>query len=85
MLSEKNIREFNKMIEDELRAARFGIRSERDNHLRRAAEIKAILEPTQPSREDLLAELAAALLEQSRKLQAPSTTFGDALIALLNR
>lgn len=77
MLSNDNIREINRAIESELREVTFIGTSdeEKDAALARIAKLKALLYP-QPTREELLAELATALVEAQRN---PPHTLADTL------
>jgi len=78
MLNDNNIREINNQINRELRNVNSICKSpdEKLQALDRIAKLKALLTP-QPSREEILSELAAALVEAQRN---PPATFADNLI-----
>lgn len=78
MLSNDNIRNINRQIENELRDVN-SIRlsdEEKSAALDRIIKLKSLL-TTQPSREEILAELADALAEAQRN---PPPTFADNLM-----
>jgi hypothetical protein len=73
MLSEDNIDKINDLIDDELRTASGAFTSHEDKQkaIERITQLKSLLSP-QPTRQDILKELAAALQEQSTPA-TPST------------
>lgn len=77
MLSNDNIREINRSIERELRNVSSIATSDEEKvaALDRIAKLKALLYP-QPTREELLAELATALVEAQRN---PPPTLADTI------
>ena len=79
MLSNHNVHKINRQIENELRIVGSIITSDEDKTaaLDRIIKLKALLTP-QPSREDILAELAEALVEARRN---PTPTFADTLVS----
>ena len=70
MLSQDNIAKINDLIDDELRTASGAFTSHTDKMeaLDRVATLKALLTP-QPSRNDIIRELATALKEQNAPAQ----------------
>jgi|RhiMetStandDraft_4_1073278.scaffolds.fasta_scaffold23783_1 hypothetical protein len=66
MLSQSNINKINDAIADEMRTVTGAFTSHEDKTaaIERIAQLKELLNP-QPSRQDILRELAAALKEQS--------------------
>lgn len=78
MLSDDNIRKINDQIESEVRDLGSFMTDDEDKPaiLDRITKLKALLSP-QPTRSDILAELAAALTEAQRN---PPPTFADNLI-----
>jgi hypothetical protein len=82
MLSQDNIDKINDLIDDELHTANGAFTSHKDKMeaIERVATLKALLTP-QPSRTDILRELATALTEAKRTpaSQSPSDLIADIL------
>jgi len=79
MLSDQNVRRINNQIADELRTVDSICSSDQEKiaAIDRIAKLKSLLTP-QPSRSDILAELAEALVEAQRN---PKPTFADHLVS----
>lgn len=75
MLSDRNVRKINDQIANELRTVGGAFTSAVDKAaaLDRIAKLQALLTP-QPSREDILTELAAAIVDETKKPHQPSPT-----------
>lgn len=73
MLSDSNIRQINRQIAAELRIVDSSIRSHAEKMvaLERVTKLQTLLSP-QPSREEILSELAASIVEAQRNPQPPT-------------
>jgi hypothetical protein len=81
MLSNDNIRNINRQIASELRTVGAYMSSNEDKAaaLARIAQLQSLLNP-QPTRQDILAELAAALTAQT---PAPTRTTAESILDIL--
>jgi septal ring factor EnvC (AmiA/AmiB activator) len=87
MLSSTNVRKINDQIERELRDVNSIVTSNEDKiaALDRIARLKALLNP-QPSRSDILSELASAFVEAQRTPPpTPADNFANALADIFRR
>lgn len=84
MLTDKNVHEINKQIERELRVVNSFVSDNEDKAaaLDRIAKLEQLITPPQPSRRDILTELADALVDKARREQHLGTR--DICIALAN-
>lgn len=85
MLSTTNVRKINDQIERELRGVSGAFTSHEDKMaaIERITQLKSLLSP-QPTRQEILSELAAALKEQSTPTPQP-TSLSDLLTQMLTR
>lgn len=86
MLSDRNIAEMNRQIAAELRNADSicSTPEEKMQALERIAKLRELLTP-QPTREDILTELASALKGEQKKSAHEDITIGDIFAAFRRR
>lgn len=85
MLSDRNVRELNSMIEKEMREMRWAdTHAEKLECVDRIAKLKELLHP-QPSRKQILADLAEALAEVPTPAIPQSSPLIDLLRTFITR